>query len=439
MQHLSNSERRRKHALPIAAALIALFATSTVAFKSPSPPPESPVDKYQRSWEHKALGLQSALQIDSPLARTTFLHSHNTYNSSEYRTAVRYLDPNHEHTIKDQLRMDIRAIEFDVHWYFSMDGWPWEWGKRPLLCHGQSNHLGCSSYDRHLKEGMSELNSFIRGNRGEVVILYIEDHLDGRQNDALNVIKSYVGDLIYRPAMINASSTCMDVPTTISKRTVLNAGKNIILWTGGCKGGEWGRWVFRKDRNVPESNVASFKNYPNCTRSRSEYDTKLIRYYEDRTNLTDWFGGGSGKTTTQNVPEMMKCGVNLPGYDKINPTDGRLAAAVWSWDRSEPNDWGGREDCAHQWGNGRWNDNRCEVNYRFACKNAAGEWYVTNASGQWHMGHHYCSSETGGAFSFAVPIDGYDNQKLLEAKQAKGVSDAWIRYHDRNQEGTWQQ
>jgi hypothetical protein len=430
-------KKRRRRALRLSGVLL-VIVLGTIFSKSPPSAPESAVDVFQRSWESLALGLERTLQNNTPFKDATFLHTHNSYNSSKYTTAVSYLDPNHSETIYDQLRMGVRAIEFDVHWYFSMEGWPWEWGNRPLLCHGQNNHLGCSSYDRHLSKGMSEVNSWIRSNRHEVIILYMEEHLDGHYNDALNVIKASVGDLIYRPELVRAGTTCEDVPMNLSRQQVLNAGKNIILWTSGCAGGEWGRWVFRKNNNVPESNISQFTGYPGCGNfDRNTYATKMIRYYEDRTNLTAWFGGGSGQTTPANMAEMMKCGVNLPGTDKLTATDGRLAAAVWSWHPGEPNDYAGNEDCAHQWGNGRWNDNNCNVSYRYACKGGSGNWYVTNAAGPWQNGFHYCASETGGSHAYAVPVNGYENQKLLEVKQAKGQSDVWLNYSDRAREGAW--
>jgi len=418
-------------ALALVAAVFALHSSSS------KPKPESPVDIYQRSWEKKSLTQQRSLEANLPLKDSTFLHSHNTYNSAAYTTAFAYIDPNHDFSINDQLRMDIRAIEFDVHWYFSMDGWPWEWGMRPLLCHGQDNHLGCSSYDRHLSKGIDELNGFIRANRSEVVILYIEDHLSGHHQDALNVIKSRLGDLIYRP-----SSNCQDAPVNITRQQVLNAGKNIILWSGGCGTGEWQSWVYLKNNVVPEENVSKFTSYPDCGSqyiNADAYANKMVRFYEDRTNLTAWFGGGSGKTTTANMPEMIKCGVNLPGMDKISPNDGRLASAVFSWAPGEPNNYGNNEDCAMQYSSGRWNDANCANRYRFACRNSAGQWRISNASGTFADGAAVCSNETGGAYQFAVPKNGNQNQKLVDAKRAAGVNDVWIRYSDISTEGVWRE
>lgn len=429
---VNNDMKATRGVLFLLALVAAIFAINGSSSK---PKPESPVDVYQRSWEKRALAQQRSLEANLPLKDSTFLHSHNTYNASAYTTAFSYIDPNHNFSVNDQLRMDIRAIEFDVHWYFSMDGWPWEWGNRPLLCHGQSNHVGCSTYDRHLSKGVSELNSFIRANRSEVVILYIEEHLDGNYQAALNVLKSAFGDLIYRP-----TGTCQDAPVNVTRQQVLNAGKNIILWSGSCGSGEWQSWVYVKNNAVPESNVSKFTSYPDCgsaAMSADAYANKMVRFYEDRTRLTAWFGGGSGKTTTANIPEMLKCGVNLPGYDMVSPNDGRLAAAVYSWAPGEPNDYANNEDCVMQYSTGRWNDANCGNRYRFACVNAAGQWRVSNAAGAHSDGAAVCSNETAGAYQFAVPKNGQQNQRLVEAKRAANVGDVWVRLNDRSTEGRW--
>lgn len=428
----------KKAALFLLAMVAAVFAMHS---SSSSKPKETPVDIYQRSWEKAQLGRQRALEANLPFKDSTFLHTHNTYNSAAYTTAVSYIDPNQKHSIHDQLRMDIRAIELDVHSYFWMDTWKvWEWGTRLLLCHGGqggNEHLGCSSFDRQFSSGVSELNSFIRSNRSEVVILYIEDHMDGKHQEALNIMKSAFGDLIYRPA-----GNCQDAPVNLTRQQVLNAGKNIIVWSGGCGTGEWQGWVYNKNNLTHEENSSKFSSYPTCgnpSMSADSYANKITRFYEDKTNLTAWFGGGSGSTTTANIPEMLKCGVNLVGMDKLTPTDGRLASAVFSWAGGEPNDWGGNEDCAMQWSNGRWNDANCNNSYRFACRNAAGQWKISSGSGVWTSGAAVCSNETGGAYQFAVPQNGQQNQKLVEAKAAAGVGEVWLKYSDRASEGNWRE
>ena len=115
----------------------------------------------------------------------------------------RYIDPNHILSIYNQLEIGIRSIEIDVHWTLNTVGLKfWEnWKKRLLLCHGKNDHKGCSPVDRHFTEGLSEVSSFLRKpeNANEVLIIYIEDHMDGKYDKAISHIQSTIGDLVYRP------------------------------------------------------------------------------------------------------------------------------------------------------------------------------------------------------------------------------------------------
>ena len=423
---------KRHFTKSVTLAAILFIALVAMNSRRSSAPPETPIDIYEKSWEHKALKIQNSIDIDAPLKDALMIHSHNAYNASAYKTAFSYLDPNHVYSLKDQLRMDVRVLELDVHWYFSMDGWPWEWKNTTLLCHGQSNHLGCSSYDRHLSKGIDEINSWIRSNRDQVVHIYLEEHLNGHLSEALSVITSRLGDLIYR----TGTTSCKGMDVNLTKRQVLNAGKNIVIFaSGGCQSnGDWNSWIhtYSNIKQNPSKDIT----YPACGGvSRDTYKNNIIRFFEDGTVLGGLFGDGRW-IYASNMDDLVNCGANYPGVDQLTPTDGRLAAAIWSFSSGEPNDWGGNEDCIHQWGNGKWNDNNCSVSYRFACRNSSGDWYVTNGSGPWTSGFNQCSSEKSG-YEFATPRNGYENKVLEAAKKAKGQSNVWLRYNDRASEGNY--
>lgn len=421
--------------LKIAATILLLALTA--------PSLANDVDDYQNSWVHQALSLQRQLDAQAPLAQATFIATHNSYNSSVWTTPVRYIDPNQWRSVRDQLRMDVRALEFDVHTYFSMQGWPWEWHNELLLCHGQDNDLGCSSYDRKFRDGLEDIRHWLEqsGNQHEVVILYIEDHMDGGwYDDAIDDITDTIGSWVYRPA----SGSCEGIPMSLSKADILSSGKQVLLMTDGCNNG-FNAWVYGgigdSLNGFPTGDVENL-SYPDCQSSRFSrgfYDTHIVRYYEDRTNLSAVFGDPGDPITAQKLPELLACGVNLIGLDKLTPNDGRLQAAVWSWNQGEPNDWNGNEDCAMQYANGRFNDLNCSASKRFAChKPGTHEWYVTHRSGSWSEGDDACRDETNGDFRFSVPTNAHDNRKLVETKQYAGVTEVWLNYSDRQQEGKWQ-
>ena len=389
---------------------------------------------YTKSWEHKALQLQRGLDLDAPLPQATFIGTHNSYNAKAYTTAVSYIDPNHIYPLYDQLSLDCRAIELDMHWYFSMQGAPWNWRHRPLLSHAQGNHVGASAFDRPIEEGLDEINYWLRepDNAGEVLIIYIEEHLDGHFKETADIINSYFGDLIYRPG-----GSCQGIPMNISKMDVLNAGKQVIIVGDGCRNADWHSIAFagvgdRTGSVYVTGTNSNFKPYPDCGSggvSPADYNKYLVRYYEDRTWLTSHFGKPDKYIEPADVVAFLKCGANILGMDKLTPTDGRLKSAVWSWAEGEPNNANNSESSAMQLENGRFNDANPSLEYPFACKNrATGQWYVTNGAGSWDDGVSLCASETGGQFQFAVPSSSRDNQKLVDAKLAKRVKEVWLNY-----------
>ncbi len=394
------------------------------------------IDNYLGSWEYRALSIQGRIDGDAPLSDVLFLSTHNSYNSSVYTSAFSYWDPNHYYSIYEQLVMGVRELELDVHRYFSMKGWPWQWRTKLLLSHAQDNHTGASALDRELAEGLREISDWIRRpeNSREILIIDIEDHMDGSYDLAVDIIQNYLGNLVYRP------SGPMGLDTYITKNELLALGKRVIIISGGDNHARWRQWVFTGtgDRvHFPQGKPQDFRPYPDCGFSRETYDNYLVRYFEDRTNLSDWFSDPGDPITADTVREMVRCGVNIISMDKLEPFDGRLRAAVWSWDVNEPNNSGG-EHCAEMWGNGRWNDAQCAVSRRFACKNSdSGEWRITGAAGPWNDGAAMCSAEGDGPWHFETPVNGYDNEKLNEARRAAGASSVWLNLTDEATEGQW--
>ena len=195
------------------------------------------IDDFNNSWAGKALARQRLLDQAAPMIDNNILGSHNSYNAQVYRDLDSYLDPQQKHSIYDQLRLGARFIELDAHWTAHTHGWPWEWGDDLLLCHSGigasmgSWHLGCSLTDRFVKDGLQEVRSWLdrAENRNEVIILYIEDHSDGRHQQLLNILNEKLGGKIY------ASGSCRSIPDTLTKAQVLQAGKQVVLWKdGGC-------------------------------------------------------------------------------------------------------------------------------------------------------------------------------------------------------------
>ncbi|WP_419812010.1 phosphatidylinositol-specific phospholipase C domain-containing protein [Bacterioplanoides sp.] len=397
-----------------AATFAATVCSTTALAMSSAPPPSDPIADFQNSWAGKALAMQRQLDLNEPLSQSSILGSHNSYNSREYRTALRYLDPQQIHSMYDQLRLGARFLELDAHWTYKIDGF--DWGNDILLCHsgiGQNFgdvHVGCSLADRRLSDGLDEVQRWLNENPTEVIILYIEDHVDGEHSRLWNTLNSKLGNKFY------TSGGCQNIPANLSKADVLMAGKQVVLWKDGdCSS------------DAAMANVA-FGGLGN-----------ISRIWEDRTGvgaIGAFFNGTAvSRLEAADIEREFKAGRNLVNLDDITHDDGRLEAAVWSWDRNEPNNAGGDQDCAVQWGNGRWDDDYCGNQYHFACENQDdGSWSLSTTTGAWTEGTAACAALAGN-YTFSVPASSADNEALRSAKG--GNTHVWLNYNDRQQEGLW--
>jgi hypothetical protein len=165
-------------------------------------------------------------------------------------------------------------------------------------------------------------------------------------------------------------------------------------------------------RDHAEEGPDGFKPFPDCGPDfkRADYDTRLVRYFEDSTWLSAGAAAASGSSggdgiTRENAAAMTACGVDLLGFDQLVPGDGRLDAVVWSWADGEPS----RGNCAAMDANGRWASSGCKRKRQAACRAPDGSWLVTGRAVQAKKAAAECAAEGG---EFAVPRTGYENASL---------------------------
>jgi hypothetical protein len=386
---------------------------------------------YYQSWQNLALQKQNKLDINLPLGQASFLYTHNSFNSSAYANLGSYWDPNHVLPLVGQLDMGVRAIELDIHWTATDSG-----NQQIQLCHGTNDHTGCSIFDRRFADGIKEVNSWLRQNqnRQEVVMIYLEDHLDGHYDEAINIMQQYFAELVYKPA------GCQGIPHNISKADILAAGKQVLLIGGNCATSNWSNYVFN---GVWPTKNGSFSGYPTCTvdgMSAEQIKNTLVRIYEDSTNLTEWFGDHNQTIRAQVMNDAVKCGLGIVGAEPLTEYDSRMAAAIWSWAEGEPNNYNGNENCAVLNAEGRFNDVNCENANAFACfdKNNT-DWRISQQKSAWINGEPICQAEFGSTYHFAVPRRAPENLDLIERRALSGRAgeSVYLNYDDQEQEGNW--
>lgn len=394
------------------------------------------------AWLRMALDLQNKLDYQEPLATATFVMTHNSYNAAPYRTQLSYVDPNQKMTITHQLDAGVRSLELDVHRFFSMSGWPWQWRYRLMLCHGQDNHLGCSPYDRPVEAGLDEVATWLHSpeHQKEVIVIYIEDHTDARQTDLASAIATRFGDRVYRPA----GAGCQGIPMHISKQAIVDAGKQVLLMGGGdvcTASATWKTWAYAgvgdQLHGYPTGEVERVDGV-DCDFSRDFYDRYWVRFYEDRTLLSSLFAHPD-RIDAVSAANLEKCGANLIGFDKLTQYDSRLNSLVWSWDQNQPAEASDGERCAFFGANGRFAVQACTEVARYACHHPGShEWRVTQTANVWSDGQTACETEFGAQFVFAVPTNGYDNEQLRNLNGLQGSNAIWLNLHSPSKGGAWQ-
>ncbi|WP_354701707.1 hypothetical protein DSM112329_02034 [Paraconexibacter sp. AEG42_29] len=395
-------------------------------------------DAYLTSAVHRNAQFQSRLGDALPLLQAPWLGTHNSFNSvSEEFTASRS-DSNQQLSLTDQLDIDIRSLEIDLH-YLARSGAPG--GREVVVCHGQGPSAldaGCTSeppFTAVLPEVANWLNA--PGHADEVLLLYLEDDME---NDAAYPLAVATLDavlrrpdgrsLIYRPAAgTRAANGCSPLPLTLTRAQVRASGARVVL-VGKCAKG-WASNVHDWNPvHVESGRTAAYRPYPACdgTYARSVYATKLVRYYEDSTLVATVIDPATPSVdpealTPAKVAAMTACGVGLFGFDQLLPQDGRIAASIWSWAAGQPK---ATATCTVQGTDARWRTSRCTVARRAACIRSGTRWTLTAKAVPFSRARKACRSR--GA-RFAVPRSGLQNQQLHAA--AGGPHAVWIAHRTR--------
>jgi hypothetical protein len=407
------------------------------------------IEAYQSSWVHQALSLQRGLDAGAPLMEEQLAHTHNTFNASAYSlprdgSAPSYYptltnqDPNQVYSITDQLNMDVRAIELDLHWVPSPFGTPSTHGYWVTMCHGDGQqvpntgayvHVGCTD-DRPAQDGFAEVRRWLNSHPDQFLLIYLENQLYDASpvasatlahDTAASLLSKAFGSLVYRPAG-TASNRCATLPYDTSRDQMMATGARVLL-VGNCGPGAWSSLVFQRGGSWDESGDPTTYTINDCARDRRlrGSDSTFRREFEDSTFVSAATGSGPKPAMTpQNVADMVRCGVNIIGMDQLRPFDGRLAALVWSWAPSEPQS---SDGCALQGADGRFYGGACGTQRPAACRAGNGAWVVTAMAVSWGDAAQECAAEFG--TSFAVPVNGYRNDMLLRARHGGSV---WLNY-----------
>jgi hypothetical protein len=391
-------------------------------------------DAYLRSWLHRAAHFQYRLGDPLSLREVQWLGTHNSFNSLSNSATLSQSDSNQQLSLSQQLDIDVRALELDVHWLPSASA---NGANAVVVCHGrgpEEANLGCTN-ERLFSEVLPEIADWLNAHRNQVLLLYLEDELGDpaayaetvRQLDRI-LTRADGSSLIHRPGRAEMTSKgCANLPLELSRDEVRTHGSQVVL-VGNCRSG-WSADVFGwDDVHVESGSTPRYQAFPACdaTYARSVYQHELVRYYEDSTFVSSAVDPTSSpqdalaqSLTPEKVAAMTRCGVNLFGFDQILPDDGRIEASIWSWATDKPSTADG--DCAVQRNDGRWITRPCSIGRRAACRTANG-WALSQAVVTYAGATAACRARNA---KFDIPRTGYENSLL---RQAAGTIETWLSY-----------
>lgn len=381
----------------------------------------------QRDWTLRALDLQYELASDLPLRDTPWTYTHNSFNSKAELgdRSVSANDPNQRIDVVAQLDEGVRSLEIDTHLFFSPTD-PRVGPMGPVVCHATETHAGCSG-EKPLKAVLGEIRGWLDRHPRQVILLYLEGHLDSRDGyDAgADEVQSTLGERIYRPP--SSGARCDPLPLELTRNQIRRAGKQVLAMGNCGVGSAWPALVHDERLRITASGNADLRAFPDCGPdfTRSEFDTRITRYYEDATGIGAATGSGHGPISPDQAARMASCGVDLVGFDLLQRGDPRMAGLVWSWAPGQPV--AGR-DCAVQRADGRWLARVCGERHRVACRDATGFWRVPPGRVTARAAARLCGRP---GLVQGVPRTGYEGARLRAAMARAGASDVWLGHRRR--------
>ncbi|WDE09088.1 hypothetical protein SG34_030420 [Thalassomonas viridans] len=378
-----------------------------------------------------AMELQRRLMLDVPIYYTSFLGTHNSYNSEAYNIT---LWPQQEMTVIGQMNEGVEWIELDVHHV-------WTTGHDIDFCHGEFCYF--DSVNSHsilddLREWAEDMNA---KDTTRTAVIYIESDLEDNEyyTDLKNQLNSRVGaEHIYMPtdykndfpngANVTANKATSFPESELTRQHLLDKGKRFVIYFSGYNKSDNHEvldWIFEDSGKLNGSRVWEKDGYPTSSSTLNITGSDLIGYWQD--------------------------GKSVIGLHDVHTDDGRFREnAQWSWSDGEPNDAGSGEDCAElrtDYDDNRWNDASCSYTRRAACKWTGGSelyskdnsaiynlWSLSASTTTWAGAEQACQ-DLGSDWHFEVPRNAIENAVLAAIAEEAGVTKVWLNYTDSAQEG----
>jgi len=415
----------------------------------------------QSGWAYNAIVEQRKIARYEPINWLAFLGAHNAFNN---QADGYFLKPNQIYSMTDQLRMGARALMIDVHHICDLS-----LACEIRLSHAEVSdsgiHWGASPNDRHFGFGIIEIKQWLDNNPGEVIVLYIEEHLENDPESKADY--AWILEHFLSAKMLRRSEKPQGRwPTLVEMRDM----KRQVVVIGSALYDE--KDYFFKEVKTPWKSSAPKKFDPQLcemdgTYSFTDNDEKFVAVEESRyiidIPLFDIHYNGyesagviaedcsGAQIPCAETSQITACGNSqtLVDYlgggvaDATYPIGDRFTGLVWSWKEGVR---GWEEDnqaAVLETSSGRWIPRELSETHHYACghlregapstwadSTQLTEWRVTQEIGPYRDGGMQCAKEFGSEFVFSVPVNAPQNEKLLATHDINSEHDVWLAYRD---------
>jgi hypothetical protein len=344
---------------------------------------------------------------DVPLNQAATVGTHNSFSNA----AQGYWNPitrNQVLSLTDQLQSGVRSLELDVSFY----------GGHLRLCHGK-RWQGCAlpgfSASRLAADALIEIRNWLGENPREVVILKIDDDLDGG-TELSATVRRYLEPFIYRNLPVGRPWP------TIAE--IQESGKQILVVVQTNSRIARDAWIWKG------LDYLSVRDW--TSRAVHEARTGLVEVAEGQA-FSNAIGAPTGLFSAQNIRKVVEAGVGLIGLDYLSrDSDPRLQASIWSFTEG---DYGLNGPALLNVATGRWESGPPGQALPLACAAADPEksWRVTRGGYAWTAQNDGCELEFGDQYRFAFPASSGENQQLRREARIQGARGVWLAYARRSE------
>ncbi|RLA63158.1 MAG: hypothetical protein DRQ88_12765 [Epsilonproteobacteria bacterium] len=359
----------------------------------------------------------------------SFMSSVVPHNSIGYKKAGPTLMSNQFYSPTDLLNMGIRILAADVH---KVHG-----NFRAIHCN-QKIKVTCNVQGRYWAAYLEEIKLWMNKNPNEVIVMYLEDTLNGDIKSFAYIIEKIIGanKVFSKQDLAKFSGggyPSLDYIRSKGRRVVFfnqsNSSHNFVHGQGSKFWPRWpsayvknfnGNTCYLYGKKINGSSGEGFKNkyFVGFMESDGKVLGLDLKIVYDPTK-------DSGKVTLDSIRDAAKCGMTYLEMDWVD--NSKVNAAIWSWATGEPRSWGRGRNCTKQ-RNGRWYGVYCTERKQHACRHKTNsfDWKVTSKSGVFTEGPANCTAQFGSDYYFALPTVGDQNEELR--KKIGNNRDVWMNF-----------